>query len=1021
VKRTRTLILIALGLSIAWTALPARAQLPAPQPTFASTGTCPAQVRFDYDVSSVPNATHTQWQLRRGEPGSNVSNSDVIESTIENVTSGSVARDLRQAGPVLDGTRWFFRVRARQGSTVLTDYSPPAIFEPDLSPDGMFSVSQPPGTQELKLDWSLSGDLGACADRIAWEVKKDAPFANPQAPDPSVVRSGTVSGTSGSETIDLAALGTGTYYARLVARHGGDTVDDAVGRWGAALQQTLGPTQPETVTLVLRAVDKVFSACRGSRVDLAGAGVRIQGAGVDQQVTSNATGTASFVVPPGSYTATVTHPTCGAATTRTVDTNGGEQVVEIEGCFSSAADVVVTLPPTPSPPTVPFVLTYTLLNAGTGPTQSSTFTAFATDVSDARADLINQSLAPFCPGEQRTLTGTHSNVAPPRNWSYRGILALADANRANNTVDREVSFPATPRPGDPVGLRVTVQDLARSTCTGSSQPLPGASVRVVGPGIDQTRASDAAGLVAPDFVVRFGDSYTITAQTSRCASGPQTVTAAGSNNVTVQVPNCTGATADVFAIIEPTPQNPTAGNPFPLTVVLDMLGTGPSSAGELILSRFQGTGAATEIQRQAVAAFCAAGRRTIAMTDPALPLGSWTYRAQLALAFTDANAANNVSLRSVTANALSQEADEVQVLTITSFDINNGAASVQVGTTVTLNFTTTGQNVVSYRAAECGPAFENAGFTALVAGTVPTLPGFTTTGITEFVCLQVRGTSLTSAMVAADIAVAAALPALTSFQLRRGQDFAVVNVPITLNAEATGGPDQYRVASRSIGCRRFLNRVSWNPWSGSSPPTLPSTTEGVKTVCFQLRRSSDGQETGKMEDTITVLPRFRGPSAGSYGDLNNLLGDTSGSDGCDDNWWPIGISVHGGHHIDVLCGTFGPTGASIAREGPLLPGEPSRVCPSGEVMVGLRAHKVPLGFDWLEIACRPSAGDAGTRGDHHFVVPPLGGGPGTVQPALICPEPYAPLTISSQGLRVGTAFLLLEVQSCWLPPAMFQP
>lgn len=239
-KRIRTLNLIALGLSIAWMALPApaRAQLPAPQPTFASTGTCPAQVRFDYDVSSVPNATQTQWQLRRGAPGSQISASTQIDGAIVALTSGSVERDLRQSGPVLDGTRWFFRVRARQGGAI-TDYSQPAIFEPDLAPDGMFSVSQPSGTQQLKLDWSLSGDLGACADRIAWEVKKDAPFANPHAPDASAARTGTVSGRSGSETIDLAALGAGTYFARLVARHGGNTVDDAVGRWGSALSITL--------------------------------------------------------------------------------------------------------------------------------------------------------------------------------------------------------------------------------------------------------------------------------------------------------------------------------------------------------------------------------------------------------------------------------------------------------------------------------------------------------------------------------------------------------------------------------------------------------------------------------------------------------------------------------------------------------------------------------------------------------------------------------------------------------------
>src|SRR5687767_11356727 len=69
------------------------AQLPpAPQPTLSAAGPCPADARFDFDVSSIPNADRARWQIHRAAPGQSFGNTPE-DSGVVQATSGSVERD----------------------------------------------------------------------------------------------------------------------------------------------------------------------------------------------------------------------------------------------------------------------------------------------------------------------------------------------------------------------------------------------------------------------------------------------------------------------------------------------------------------------------------------------------------------------------------------------------------------------------------------------------------------------------------------------------------------------------------------------------------------------------------------------------------------------------------------------------------------------------------------------------------------------------------------------------------------
>lgn len=211
---------------------------PAPQPTLGPTGPCPAVARFDFDLTSVPDADRISWQIRRGAPGQNFGAATQVDNGGFPELVGSVERDLRAYGPVLDGTRYFFRVRARQGGNFVSDWSEPVVFEQDLSPAGMFTASAGTAPGSLRVDWNLSGGIAGCADRVALRIQKTVGGATVQSVE---------NGVSGSKTFDLTAQGAGDYDVRLHARFGGDGAADAVGRESGPVRVSLAaaPALPE--------------------------------------------------------------------------------------------------------------------------------------------------------------------------------------------------------------------------------------------------------------------------------------------------------------------------------------------------------------------------------------------------------------------------------------------------------------------------------------------------------------------------------------------------------------------------------------------------------------------------------------------------------------------------------------------------------------------------------------------------------------------------------------------------------
>lgn len=450
--RPLTLAVMVAGMLAQWSAIAAAQSPVTPAPTLTSPAACPAVVRMAWDVTAVSGADHVRWRILKGAPGTSVGAAELADNGRASGATGSLTRDLRDIGPVLDGTRYFFRLRAFRGDEPLAELSSPALFELDRTPDGMFVVKvvqAPSGSAAslLKLEWSLTGPIGACADRIAWEVKKDAPFADGQAPDPAALSKGALSGTSGSHSIGVP--GPGTYYARGVARHGGDTETDEVGRWGPALVQSIAPS----VALRIEVEDVAFSACVGGSVTVPGATVRVTGSGFDETRTADPAGRASFTVPAGGiYQVTASAATClGRQSVQVTPTADTDLKVRLPDCYHPRADLRLTTSD-PWPGGVsgsPYSMTFTIRHGGLGgPSRPADLRVerVASGTSAVATEVRRSTLGALCPSQARTVTVVDPN---PQfgTWVYRVALVvpttttlLADANEADNLLSRTASF-----------------------------------------------------------------------------------------------------------------------------------------------------------------------------------------------------------------------------------------------------------------------------------------------------------------------------------------------------------------------------------------------------------------------------------------------------------------------------------------------------------------------------------------------------------------------------------------------------
>jgi uncharacterized repeat protein (TIGR01451 family) len=328
-----------------------------------------------------------------------------------------------------------------------------------------------------------------------------------------------------------------------------------------------------------------------------------------------------------------------------------------------------------------------------------------------------------------------------------------DDNAGRRGTARQVSIGSTQPVG--VALTINVEDVAFSTCAGGSVAVPGATVRVAGGGFDQTRTADAAGRAV--FSVPPGAAYTITASSSTClSSATATALFKEATTQTVRLPNCFHPSADlVLTSPEPWPGG-TAGSPYYMKLTVRHAGLGgPSRPADLRIVRVTpGASTAATVSTQVYAsplgAFCPSQVRTITGVDPSPPLGTWMYHAILVATgtttlLTDRDDINNMITRdNVSFLAAPTVSAEVSLLNITSFRLQTGATSVTTGTPVSLNATTSGQVPREYKAGECGSPFDASTFRTYTTSPVPSLPGFTTAG-SKIVCLQMRGSSVTSA------------------------------------------------------------------------------------------------------------------------------------------------------------------------------------------------------------------------------------------------------------------------------------
>jgi hypothetical protein len=175
--------------------------------------------------------------------------------------------------------------------------------------------------------------------------------------------------------------------------------------------------------------------------------------------------------------------------------------------------------------------------------------------------------------------------------------------------------------------------------------------------------------------------------------------------------------------------------------------------------------------------------------------------------------------------------------TITSFAINNGAAST-TSRTVTLNNVCTG-NPTQYMASE------SSSFSGAAWQTYATAPSFTLSAGngTKTVYLKVKGATGESAARNDTITLSEAAPTITSFGINNGAA-STTSRTVTLNNVCTGNPTQY-MASESAS----FSGAAWQPYSASPSFTL-SSGSAQKTVYLKVRSAAG--ESAVRSDSIRL-------------------------------------------------------------------------------------------------------------------------------------------------------------------------
>ncbi len=212
-----------------------------PTPTM-SMGACKSVVTYYWNISGIPNANRAFWELKKGSDFTNLEGpeSNRIDRGSSNSLQGSVTIDLRNYGQVLNGTKYFFRVVAKEDTDDVARRSNSVKFELDYSPNNTYSANtfaQDP--YQVRLDWSnLKSEIDNCSDRVYYEVKRNSPFTNLTGAESGRIDSG--SSTGSFTTINLSGQQPGDYYVRIVGKSGGTSVSDDVGKRGSGIKVTIG-------------------------------------------------------------------------------------------------------------------------------------------------------------------------------------------------------------------------------------------------------------------------------------------------------------------------------------------------------------------------------------------------------------------------------------------------------------------------------------------------------------------------------------------------------------------------------------------------------------------------------------------------------------------------------------------------------------------------------------------------------------------------------------------------------------
>ncbi len=310
-----------------------------------NTGTCKAVVTYSWNVSGIPNANRVLWELKKGSDFTNLEGPENGRETYgtSNNLQGSVTIDLRDYGQVLNGTRYYFRAVAKDGTNDVARRSNSVKFDLNYSPDNTYSANtfaQDP--YQVRLDWSgLKSEIDNCSDRVYYEVKKNSAFTNLTGAESGRIDSG--SSTGSFTTINLSQQQPGDYYVRIVGKSGGTSVNDDVGKRGSGVKVTIGqqdttppaeqfqPVNITTQTLRMTGLRTVPEARLNIKVKDASSGSFLSSANVNVKNSTSSQNTPR-------YNSTQLTNTSGIAVFRNL-LNGGKYDLKVSytGCDDSTS------------------------------------------------------------------------------------------------------------------------------------------------------------------------------------------------------------------------------------------------------------------------------------------------------------------------------------------------------------------------------------------------------------------------------------------------------------------------------------------------------------------------------------------------------------------------------------------------------------------------------------------------------------------------------------------------------------